>query len=88
MRGNLDVLETWLNDHDLEDLTKYLTRVSMVIDLLATPKVQLMQVRSRICFSLLFILCMHPWNLYTQKIKGISNELFLVMTQLPLLVLD
>ncbi|XP_071796754.1 ras-associating and dilute domain-containing protein-like isoform X2 [Asterias amurensis] len=43
MRGNLDVLETWLNDHDLEDLTKYLTRVSMVIDLLATPKVQLMQ---------------------------------------------
>ncbi len=43
VRGNLDILEAWLNDHDLEELTKYLTRVSMVIDLLATPKVQLMQ---------------------------------------------
>lgn len=57
MRGNLDVLETWLNDHDLEDLTKYLTRVSMVIDLLATPKVQLMQVRRS--FKNLFFFTFH-----------------------------
>ncbi|XP_038064126.1 ras-associating and dilute domain-containing protein-like isoform X2 [Patiria miniata] len=43
IRGNLDVLEAWVQDHGLQDQSKFLTRVSMAIDLLATPKVQLIQ---------------------------------------------
>ncbi|XP_022095522.1 ras-associating and dilute domain-containing protein-like isoform X2 [Acanthaster planci] len=43
IRGNLDVLEAWIQDHSLQDQAKFLIRVSMATDLLATPKVQLIQ---------------------------------------------
>ena len=45
IRGNLDVLESWAAQVQLQDeANEYLHRLSTAADLLATPKVQLLQV--------------------------------------------
>ena len=45
IRGNLDLLESWAVQVQLQDeANEYLTRLSTAADLLATPKVQLLQV--------------------------------------------
>lgn len=45
IRGNLDALEGWAAQVQLqEEYVHYLTRLSTAADLLATPKVQLLQV--------------------------------------------
>ena len=49
IRGNLDILEGWLQDHGLVDQLQFLSHISMAVNLLATPKLQLMQVCSPLC---------------------------------------
>ena len=45
IRGNLDLLESWAAEVKLQDeANEYLSRLSTAADLLATPKVQLLQV--------------------------------------------
>jgi hypothetical protein len=45
IRGNLDMLEGWASDVGLqEEAADYLRRLSSAADVLATPKVQLLQV--------------------------------------------
>ena len=45
IRGNLDVLESWAAEHGLQgEATQFLQKLSGTADLLATPKVQLIQV--------------------------------------------
>ena len=47
IRGNLDMLESWAAQVQLHDeANEYLIRLSTAADLLATPKVQLLQVSS------------------------------------------
>ena len=48
IRGNLDMLESWAAECGLQDESShYLKRLSTAADLLATPKVQLLQVSNR-----------------------------------------
>jgi len=45
MRGNLDVLEEWAQGNGLANqFDEYLAKFRSAVDLLATPKVQLLQV--------------------------------------------
>ena len=44
MRGNLDTLESWASDNGLQVANTHLHKICGVADLLATPKVQLLQV--------------------------------------------
>jgi hypothetical protein len=54
IRGNLDSLESWASQVELqEEYVHYLTRLSTAADLLATPKVQLLQVCAVECFVLI-----------------------------------
>ena len=47
LRGNLDTLEAWARSHDLsQEASAYLRKINCLADLLATPKVQLLQVYS------------------------------------------
>lgn len=47
IRGNLDLLEGWAADVGLqEEAADYLRKLSSAADVLATPKVQLLQVRA------------------------------------------
>lgn len=51
IRGNLDALEGWATQVQLqEEYVHYLTRLSTAADLLATPKVQLLQVLNISCY--------------------------------------
>ncbi|XP_071943843.1 ras-associating and dilute domain-containing protein-like [Antedon mediterranea] len=43
MRGNLDHIEGWIQDHGMQDIAHFLGLISTTADLLATPKLQLMQ---------------------------------------------
>ena len=46
LRGNLDLVEGWATDAGLGDeASAFLSKVSALADLLATPKLQLLQVR-------------------------------------------
>lgn len=44
IRGNLDVVESWIMDKGLDGQIHFLQTMSSAADLLATPKIQLMQV--------------------------------------------
>lgn len=58
IRGNLDLLEGWAADVGLqEEAADYLRKLSSAADVLATPKVQLLQVRN----SELYIY-IYNWN--------------------------
>ena len=49
IRGNLDMLEGWASEVGLqEEATDYLRKLSSAADVIATPKVQLLQV-SGVC---------------------------------------
>ena len=49
LRGNLDALETWATGNNLQqEATGYLRKVNCLADLLATPKVQLLQVSTQL----------------------------------------
>ncbi|XP_033100429.1 ras-associating and dilute domain-containing protein-like isoform X2 [Anneissia japonica] len=43
LRGNLDFIESWIQDQGLEEISHFLGLISTAADLLATPKIQLMQ---------------------------------------------
>ena len=46
LRGNLDELEGWASDNHLQDeASQHLVKLNCLVDLLATPKLQLQQVR-------------------------------------------
>ena len=45
LRGNLDELEGWASDNHLQDeASQHLVKLNCLVDLLATPKLQLQQV--------------------------------------------
>ena len=45
LRGNVDVLEAWASDNHLQDeASQQLVKLNCLVDLLATPKLQLQQV--------------------------------------------
>ena len=52
IRGNLDMLEGWASEVGLqEEATDYLRKLSSAADVIATPKVQLLQVSRTVAVS-------------------------------------